>query len=219
MALDLNRKLGPLPVWAWGAGASVGAIGIFLIRRRGSGGAAEAASSGVPEDDGWSDWMGGSVGGYPGGSPGDSPVQPVIVGPAPTPQKDPALVVGPAPAPLVNPSPRSSQPTSTMPVPIGVIQSVARITNPVGYADSEAAKPGNRYRPSGLDYATELPGGITRFQVSQPGQPAGLQSTIYQVPAQASIPKSQLGKVVGAGDRITGERYLDLGGGKYQVIK
>lgn len=74
---SLTKRVGPLPVWAWGA-VVIGGIGVFLILRK-RGGAASAT-----QEDGLG--FGTTTGPGGGGGGGDSPVQvpPHDVTPGPT---------------------------------------------------------------------------------------------------------------------------------------
>lgn len=80
MALSdtLKQKAGPLPVWAWGAGAVVVGAGFIIWRRRGKKGAAAAAPTAATDYQQFDTGVGGggSAGGGGSGSSGGGSQQP-----------------------------------------------------------------------------------------------------------------------------------------------
>lgn len=108
MALDLNRQVGPLPLWAWGAGGLVGVGGLLLVARRKNAAAADtsgstpAGSVQQPRGGYGGGGYGGGGGGFGGGGPLLTPNPPPVA-----PVEPPArLVPGPAfdpHAPFIDP--------------------------------------------------------------------------------------------------------------------
>lgn len=214
-----TQKLGPLPVWGWGALALGGGVGFVLYKRRQSSSTAaptlatgaQAIPSTYPQASDPGGAPGGFGSGLPGGYPGGYPTGGYI-GPYPYQQPPPQQL------------PPAQQPVSTTPqgtysyapaVAIspsllggGYIASQSQLSNPVGsaLADSLAsynAKTGTySYMPSLTDYATEQTGGIQTVQAGLPGtEPSqGLTYSIYGTNTGSGAP-------VPADQRIAGERY------------
>lgn len=225
MALELpawaTQKLGPLPVWGYGALAVGGGLAYTLYRRRSSSSAAptlNAATAGPNRALG--DFGGGAGGGAAGGGSstpglgagiggGTITVDPgsgsssggggagAGAGESITYRAQPAEVTGtPMPAVAIAPSLLGG----------GYEASRGVISNPAGIADRLAALPQNIYTPSLTDYASEQPGGIQTVQAGLPGtQPnQGLTYTILGTTTGTGPP-------VPANQRIAGERYDSLG--------
>lgn len=212
-------KVGPLPVWGWGALSLGGGVGYVLYQRRRAAAAGAGAptlagnAQAVPSTYPLADTAGGG-GGAPGGfgsgedyssqnpigqllgalfAPSDQAAQNAITQPQ-------QMTATPATA-LASPSVQS---TPSL-LGGGYIASQTQLQNPVGSADAAAAQTyfGERtYAPSLTDYSTEQPGGISVIQAGLPGtQPAqGLTYTMYGT-------QTGTGPVVPASERKPGERY------------
>lgn len=222
------QKLGPLPVWGWGALSLTGGVGYVLYKRRqAKGGAATlgantpAGGSQYPTDTG--SGAGGSAGGFGSGLPGDPTstyggglgggslfTQPQDQTPL-QPASQPAQAAPLQPAPAAAAAAPSVQIAPSL-LGGGYTASQFQIQNPVGSADRDALASINplsgqqMYHPSLSDYASEQPGGISVVQAGLPGtQPSqGQTYTIYGT-------NTGSGPVVPAAQRIAGERYDSSG--------
>lgn len=238
MALNLSQPIGPLPLWAWGAGAGVGGLGLIVLARR-NGGASSSDSSktttAAAGDDGGGvggvgGFGGGAGSGEPGAGTGTQPAYPGAGGQLPgtgAGATTPGIGTGttnPAPGPSANPSPRSDTPNrelvTAQPIATiggGILQSLGRITNPVGYADSEAARPGSIYTPSLLDYATEQPGGVLSTIASGEGRSQGQTTTIYSNPGGGKAGETTGPVMKRISDFPVGEKLTPVAGGYQRV--
>lgn len=208
-----TQKLGPLPVWGWGALSLTGGAGYVLYqrRRRGAGAAtlgadAQAVRAQYPRVSGEG---GGAPGGFgddrffPGGSSGffggfDQFGQQSEQFEQPAAAEQLAPAYSGAPAVGISPSLLGG----------GYIASQGQLQNPVGSAAAAALasidpRTGYQYyAPSLTDFSTEQPGGIQTIQAGLPGTEPG-QGLTYSIYGT----NTGTGPVVPASQRIAGERY------------
>lgn len=223
----LTKKVGPLPVYAYGAAIALGAGAIILLRRRGGGGSSDPTTGSRAANS--ADEQGSLFGGGSGGGAGSSsdlggPTSGLAPGGsfypgAPADQAGGAFMPSPgalstAPSTSAVPASNSYYGTPESPIyrsqplpdigatPAASVTSVTRVTNPAGTALGLSQQPQNIYTPSALDMATEQPGVVAQVQAGVPGGPSGATYTIYSAPGVAGT-----GPVVPVGNRIAGERY------------
>lgn len=230
----LTDEYAGIPGWGWGAIiAGAGVVTFVTVRYiRGKRGAA-STTAGSDQAAG-ADQGAGAFGGG-GGGPGSGNNQPPGSGTTlvdPGAGEDTTFRSQPidngsttaAPGPKANPNPPSSSLFEKIPAAIGsVLVGGGTTHNPVGYADSQQAANPTSYMPSVLDRLTERPMGV-QYQLEGPGANPSAYSTIYTNVAPSDFGATpagqtpQLGKTVTGSQRIAGERYIALPGGKYQVV-
>lgn len=102
----LGKKVGPLPLWAWGV-IVLAVTGFFFLRSRGAGAATATGGDGTPLASGGGQGGGGASGGGDNGQPA------VILGTNPVGATGNGSVdLGPAPTSIISPDPGANQPTS-----------------------------------------------------------------------------------------------------------
>lgn len=227
-----TQKVGPLPVWGWGAAALGGGVGWVLWRRRSAGSSSSsplygsaARSAGQSSGDATGDvgsFGGGAGFGLPGGSsPGESiGVSPGIgsgsgstlgstLGLGSGSGSTPALGSSRVPAGGYYGTPedpiyRAQPAVQLAPSFLGGGYQAGQnvLWNPAGAADALAAISGGTYTPSLTDYASEQGGGIQTVQAGLPGTQPN-QGLTYSVYGT----NTGTGPVVPSSQRIAGERY------------
>lgn len=221
----LTRKVGPLPLYAYGVAIGGGAAVIVAMRRRGigTGGGSSRGKAAQGEGEAGSMFGGGSSGGgeaglggpasgaAPGGSfsfvPGAPANQFMPEQGAPsTPTPTTVTPIGPGLSGYYG-TPESpiyrSQPLPDIgATPAASVTGISHITNPLGTALGLSQQPQNIYAPSALDLASEQPGGVTAVQAAVPGAMGGQSYTIYSAPGVAGT-----GPIVPVSRRVAGERY------------
>lgn len=219
VASTLTRKWGPMPVWAWVLIGGTGTAALLIFSRRSGGASSSDDNAGAKLADGLAG-AGAGAGGGGGAMPGSTGEGwgdnfPVSTG---------ATVVAQATTPAAQPGtvrPNTSTPGTSSTAsaiggvdrkPVGTIISSGTIRNAV-----ESLTPSRYYTPSFVDELTTRNEGLRYSLVAPSASAANRYATVY-TNAPAGTGTGAIISGVKDPRFVPGERYVQLPGGRLQVV-